>query len=129
QIDDTLREFNLASFEQRAFQKLATFGFQMKYAPHAPSELHALLQTTEATHHYNLRASTVLYLTPLKAVLPAGERRFKNFYAPMLNKNIELRDLFIKHDPAKYHLQPFHITLNRFIADLKHSSKNCLKIH
>ena len=124
-IDSALEPHGLASFERRAFLKLATFGFQMKYAPRAPEELKAALTIrNEQTHNYNLRANTKLYMTTEIGKTKFADRCFKSFFTKLLNKQSDVRELFIKHEPTR--TKPFTRTFTSFKTELHLTSKSII---
>ena len=135
-VDELLAEFNLTSFQQRVFMKFATFGFNMKFARRAPEALKAMLHYTERPEasmqnvpHQGLRTSTFEYITPDRGHSSFADHHFKNFYATMINKNDDLRNLYIKHDKTFHPLKSFPFTLLKFDLDLRQQSKQLLKKH
>ena len=100
----------------------------MQFARRAPEALKTDLQQLERPI-YGLRETSIEYVTPESGNGAQIDRCFKNFYSKMLNKNNELRNLFIKHDPSLYPLRPYHVTLEKFILDMGKQSKQLLKKH
>jgi hypothetical protein len=130
-IDDVLRPFNLSSFQQRTFIKLATFGFQMKFAPKAPAQLKAELAAKQSASRYELRESSTEYVTskgPATMSKSLG-RCFQNFYANMLNKNDSLRRIFCNNDPVNVPELCYRNARVQFIRSLNANVKTCLKGH
>ncbi len=101
EINRLLEPHELMSFPRRIFNKIASFGFQMKYDSHAPEELKKEFDNCDRVpHSYDLRATTAKYLTPAatKNKTIHADRRFKDFYASLLNQHAGLRGLFIKYE-------------------------------
>jgi hypothetical protein len=95
EINKALFDYKLTAFQSRVFVKLASFAFQMKFLPHAPTDLKEQLCDAAVRHDYVLRQSSLNFIEPdgVKVTKP-GQLTFKFFFSNLLNKHKLLQSAF-----------------------------------